>query len=156
MSTLRLRPATAADVAHCERLLRSLPLWFGIEEAIVRYVEDARSLPTWVAELEGAIVGFVTMRKHNGATCEIIVMAVDPARHRAGIGRALVEQVRAAAKQDGCTYLMVKTLGPSRENEEYARTRRFYEALGFLPLEETTAFWGERNPCLILVTPVQA
>jgi hypothetical protein len=45
----------------------------------------------------------------------------------------------------------VKTLGPSHPSEAFARTRRFYEALGFIPIEETTAFWGESNPCLILV-----
>jgi hypothetical protein len=45
----------------------------------------------------------------------------------------------------------VKTLGPSHPDVHYARTRSFYEALGFIGLEETTAFWGEANPCLIMV-----
>jgi len=34
---------------------------------------------------------------------------------------------------------------------EYARTRAFYRALGFLPLEERTDIWGPENPCLISV-----
>ena len=33
----------------------------------------------------------------------------------------------------------MKTLGPSRPSEPYARTRDFYEAQGFVPLEERTA-----------------
>jgi hypothetical protein len=45
----------------------------------------------------------------------------------------------------------VKTLGPSRRSERYERTRRFYEARGFVPLEELAGFWDENNPCLILV-----
>jgi len=32
-----------------------------------------------------------------------------------------------------------------------SRTRSFYAAMGFLPLEETTAFWGEDQPCLAMV-----
>jgi len=47
--------------------------------------------------------------------------------------------------------MQVKTLGPSRPNEEYARTRAFYEVMGFRPLEEFPQFWDEKNPCLILV-----
>ena len=47
--------------------------------------------------------------------------------------------------------MQVKTLGPSHPSERYARTRTFYEALDFIPLEETTSFWGVGNPCLILV-----
>jgi hypothetical protein len=39
----------------------------------------------------------------------------------------------------------------SHPDVNYARTRSFYEALGFIGLEETTAFWGEANPCLIMV-----
>jgi len=45
----------------------------------------------------------------------------------------------------------VKTRGPSSPNIFYARTQAFYEAMGFTPLLETTAFWGERDPTLLLV-----
>jgi hypothetical protein len=47
--------------------------------------------------------------------------------------------------------LQVKTLGPSHPDPFYRRTRAFYEAQGFVPLEETTAFWGEDNPTLVMV-----
>ena len=29
----------------CDRILHALPLWFGIEQSIVEYVEEVRSLP---------------------------------------------------------------------------------------------------------------
>ena len=48
-------------------------------------------------------------------------------------------------------YLQVKTLGPSRPDDEYERTRRFYEARGFVALEEMFGVWAEDNPMLILV-----
>jgi hypothetical protein len=40
---------------------------------------------------------------------------------------------------------------PSRfPDEGYARTREFYTALGFRPLEELPDLWPD-NPCLIMV-----
>ena len=74
--------------------------------------------------------------------------------HRAGIGRRIVERVEAGLTTNGVRLLEVKTLGPSGGSEEYARTRAFYEAIGFLPLEERTDIWGPENPCLILVKPL--
>jgi hypothetical protein len=50
--------------------------------------------------------------------------------------------------------LQVKTFGPSGASIEYERTRAFYDAVGFLPLEERTDIWGPGNPCLILVRPL--
>ena len=35
----------------------------------------------------------------------------------------------------------------------YARTRHFYEKMGFLPLEETD-LWGADTPSLIMVKPL--
>jgi hypothetical protein len=48
------------------------------------------------------------------------------------------------------TLVQVKTLGPSRPDANYARTRLFYEASGFQPLEELHGLWGV-NPCLIMI-----
>ena len=49
--------------------------------------------------------------------------------------------------------LEVKTLGPSHPDPGYARTRRVYEKMGFLALEETD-LWGEDTPCLIMGKPL--
>ena len=78
-------------------------------------------------------------------------MGVLPDRHRRGIGRALVEAAAADAAAQGTRLLHVEDAGPSHPSVGYARTRSFYEALGFIAMEETTAIWGEANPCLILV-----
>lgn len=49
--------------------------------------------------------------------------------------------------------LQVKTIGPSRIDSAYARTRRFYAASGFVPVEEFTQVWPG-YPCLLLVLPI--
>jgi ribosomal-protein-alanine N-acetyltransferase len=139
----------------CETLLRSLPQWFGIEKAIVEYTRMAESLPMLVAELGGQIIGFVSIEFHNAHTAEIHVMAVREEHHRSGAGRALVSAAETLARKRGASFLMVKTLGPSRKHEPYARTREFYLGVRFLPLHESLTIWGEQNPCLLLAKNLQ-
>jgi len=55
-----------------------------------------------------------------------------------------------STRDAGVEYLQVKTLGPSRPDDNYAATRAFYESVGFRPLEETS-LWGDVNPCLFMV-----
>lgn len=43
------------------------------------------------------------------------------------------------AKESSARYLTLKTLSASQPNEFYARTRKFYEAWGFVPIEEFPA-----------------
>jgi len=141
----------AGEAVACERILRALPDWFGIERALVAYVHDVDVLETLVAELEGEVAGFLAVRRHNPHAAEIHVMAVAPQHHRTGIGRRLVEQAQTMLRAAGVVLLQVKTRGPSAPDPGYAKTHAFYQALGFLPLEETTVFWGEADPCLIMV-----
>jgi|TARA_B100001964_G_scaffold196955_1_gene221771 GNAT superfamily N-acetyltransferase len=136
--------------ALCDRILRGLPDWFGIEEAIVNYVRDLQNMETWIAEADGECVGFSAINQHNEYSAEIHVMAVAEEYHRQGIGRQLVEHSEATLLSRSVEFLQVKTLSPSRPNTHFERTRRFYERMGFRPLEENL-LWGERNPCLIMV-----
>ena len=135
----------------CIPIIRSLPDWFGIEAAILNYEREIGLLPTFLAKADGRVVGFLSLKQHTPFAAEIHVMAVHPEAQHGGIGRALVETSDAYARSLGIEYMQVKTLGPSRPDDHYARTRLFYEALGFRPLEETTGIWDENNPCLILV-----
>ncbi len=77
-------------------------------------------------------------------------MGVRRARHGQGIGTALLRAAEEYLSARGVEYLQVKTLGPSDPDAGYARTRAFYDARGFAPLEELHDLW-EHNPCLLLV-----
>ena len=143
-------PAERSRIA--EAVLRDLPEWFGIEESTREYTESAAMLPTFVVEPD---VGFLSIKQHTPAAAEIYVMGVRRAHHRQGIGRALVEEAESWCRAQGIRYLHVKTLGPSRRSDGYAATRAFYEALGFVPLEELHGLWDEANPTLILVKDVR-
>jgi GNAT superfamily N-acetyltransferase len=135
----------------CEPILRSLPGWFGIEEAIVHYSIEIDRLPTFLACDAGRVIGFLSLKQHNPFSAEVYVMGIRPEMHRSGIGRALISQAQEWLKGQGFEYLQVKTLGPSHGDPSYARTRAFYLAVGFRPLEEFRQIWNEQNPCLVMV-----
>jgi coenzyme F420-0:L-glutamate ligase/coenzyme F420-1:gamma-L-glutamate ligase len=144
-------PAERSRIA--EAVLRALPEWFGIEEATQGYIDAAATLPTFVVEPD---LGFLCLKQHTPRAAELSVMGVRPEQHRRGIGRALVAAAESWCRAHGIRYLQVKTLGPSRADPEYDRTRAFYEAMGFVPLEELHGLWDEENPALLLVKDVAA
>ena len=132
-------------------VLRDLPEWFGIEASTAGYIEAAATLPTFAVEPD---VGFVCLKQHTSRAAELYVMGVQREQHRRGTGRALVAAAEAWCRAHGILYLHVKTLGPSRPSRGYDATRAFYEALGFVPLEELHGLWDEENPALLLVKDV--
>lgn len=148
----------APDPASVQRLLHRLPTWFGIESSVVEYVESARRLPAYLAWPHdppaglppGLAAGALLAVRHFPRSAEIYLMAVDPAVHRQGAGRALVTALESDLVADGVEFLQVKTLGPAHPDPGYARTRQFYASVGFQPLEEITGLWPG-HPCLIMV-----
>jgi ribosomal protein S18 acetylase RimI-like enzyme len=147
---LTIRPMRPAEAEACERILHSLPDWFGIEEALVQYVRDLPLLETLVAVHDQTIDGFIAIRIHNPSSAEVHVMGVRPELHGRGIGRSLLVAAEASLRARSVAFLEVKTLGPGRPDVHYQRTRGFYERMGFLPLEENE-LWGAANPCLIMI-----
>ena len=135
----------------CVPLLRLNADWFGIEASILNYEREIEHLPTFLAKAGDCPLGFLSLTQHTLHSAEILVMAVHPDAQRGGIGRALVEAAEAYARGLSVEYMQVKTLGPSNPDPGYAKTRAFYEALGFRPMEEFKQIWDEHNPCLILV-----
>jgi GNAT superfamily N-acetyltransferase len=137
-----------------ERLLRLLPGWFGIESSVLEYVADARTRPAYLAWPDGQQAaepgGVLLAARHSPASAEIYLMAVDPAWHRRGAGRALVAALEADLIAEGVEFLQVKTQGPARPDAGYAKTRQFYASVGFQPLEEIFGLWPGL-PCLIMI-----
>jgi len=135
----------------CSNILHALPEWFQIEKSIQDYALQAEKLPTFAAKMDNKIVGFLTLKIHTSSAAEISVMGVVKEHQRKGIGKALLEKSEEYLRKKGFKFLTVKTLSPSIEDENYAKTRRFYQANGFFPLEEFKTIWDENNPCLYMV-----
>jgi len=139
------------DGTICETILRALPDWFGIEDAILQYVDFARQSPTILAYVDDTPIGFLSIKLHSAYTAEIYVMGVLPDYHRLGVGQTMVASAEDYLRKQDIEFLQVKTLSASHPDPNYARTRKFYQALGFREAEEFPTLWGESNPCLMLI-----
>jgi GNAT superfamily N-acetyltransferase len=148
---MMIRPLVGGDIHACAALLARLPQWFGMPEANAAYIESLSRVPAFVAVDGDAIVGFLAMERRAFRSAEISVLGVEPARHRQGIGRALVAAAEKWCGNEKVVWLHVKTRGPSTYDDDYERTRRFYLAVGFEVLYESLTEWGPRNAALVLV-----
>jgi GNAT superfamily N-acetyltransferase len=138
----------------CGRLLALVPEWFGLPEANQRHRAIAETHPNVVAHAGDDPVGLLTLIRHSPHAAEIHLMVVHRAWHRRGIGRRLLAAVEERLRVEGVAFLQVKTLSASCADEGYARTRRFYDAMGFVVLEEMPDLWGPSNPATILIKAI--
>jgi GNAT superfamily N-acetyltransferase len=152
--SLSIEHRPAGSGAICRTILAGLPEWFGLPASNAEYENLAEAGPAVVALEDGEPVGLMLLKDHFGETLEIYFLAVRRDRHRAGVGRALVEQAEAAAAAAGARFLSVKTRGPSKPYAPYERTRRFYQGMGFTALEEFPDLWDPENPALFMAKTV--
>lgn len=126
-----------------ERILRTLPDWFGVEDDLMKYAEDTKRYPTFAAIHSDQVVGFITLRPHFSHAWELHCLAVDAAMRRQRVGASLHAHAQQYLADQGAMFLQVKTVASSYPSDAYAQTRAFYEALGYHPLEIFTNFWRE-------------
>ena len=149
-----IRPLEPRDADACDAIVAGLPDWFGLAEGIRDAATAVRTHEGWVAEDDSQVVGFLTLVHPYPTTSEISWMSVRRDLHRTGVGRALVEAAVEARATRGVRLLTVKTLSDREDpGPEYARTRAFYLANGFVPVAELE-IWGPENPCQLLARPV--
>jgi len=138
---------------ECAAILGQLPEWFGMPASNTAYAALADEHGAYLFERDGVAIAVMILKDHGPSATEIYLLAVAPSAHRQGIGKALIEHARQFARARGAKYLTAKTRGPSAPYEPYERTRAFWLAMGFTPLEEFVEIWGPENPCLFMVLP---
>lgn len=152
--TLREIQAPEEKASLCLDILHALPDWFGIESAIAEYAKHSAELP-FFAVFEGEKpVGFAAVEQHTRYAAELAVCGILPAYQRQGLGRRLMEACEAYCISQSIPYLTVKTLDATAQSEAYEKTRTFYRALGFVPIEVFPTLWDEANPCLLMLKPL--
>ena len=166
-----VRTLGRSDAAH--DILGELPEWFGIDRFTHEYVEAAAKFPNYVAvavpeaapsggapapaiEADGGkipsedVLGVLLVDQRYPTSAEVHLLAVRRKHHRGGIGRTLMRRVEDDLRAQGVRLLSVKTLGPSASDPDFDRTRAFYTACGFHPVEEFPDLWVD-NPCMLMV-----
>jgi ribosomal protein S18 acetylase RimI-like enzyme len=140
------------DSAVARVILEALPEWFGLADARETYITNASRLPMIIAQTHvGEAIGFLSLWRHTEAAAEAYVLGVHREHHRQGCGRAMFDAAERRLAAEGVRYLTVKTLAADRRDQNYAATRRFYQAIGFEPVEVFPALWNEDNPCLLMI-----
>ena len=132
------------------QILEALPEWFGIPESTENYISESAEQDMYVAFDDEKQVGFICLKETGKDTVELAVMGILKEYHRKGIGRQLFENAKKAAKDNGYSFIQVKTVQMGRY-KEYDDTNKFYLSLGFKELEVFPTLWDEWNPCQVYV-----
>ncbi|MEM1166411.1 MAG: GNAT family N-acetyltransferase [Planctomycetota bacterium] len=145
---------TPAERSHaCARIIEALPDWLGQPDANRAYIAAVANCETFGAEHAGEIVGALALRSFFTHTADIYWLGILPDYHRCRIGTHLVTGAIEHATCAGHRWMVVETLSPRSADEHYARTRRFYEAMGFEPLLEHRAD-DPVNPMMWMIKPL--
>jgi len=135
-------------------ILADLPEWFGLPDSTAEYVECSKELPFW-AEMEGdKAIGFISLKETGKATSEIYVMGVLQTSHGHGIGKKLFEVFYTYAKNQGYSFIQVKTVKEGCY-KEYDKTIGFYKKIGFNEFECFPTLWDEWNPCQVFIMAIK-
>ena len=143
-------------IETCLAIAKELPDYFN-EQGISDMSQDIQRHFLYVAMSSNGIVGFAIINEKSDYVAEISWMAVKSERHRQGIGSALVDHLDVDLKSQGFRVLEVKTLATHADisgfERTYAKTKQFYEKVGFLHLETIDPYpaWEPGNPCAIYI-----
>jgi ribosomal protein S18 acetylase RimI-like enzyme len=154
-----LRPLRPLDGPACDAIVASLPYHFGDEQGLAACARAVRASEGLVAEVGGAVAGFVTWRVWYDRSFEITWMAVHAGHRRRGIGGRLVETLAGSAPVH-VRFLVVTTLSEATPEpgvrDGYGGTRAFYEGHGFDPVWDPEGWWNERNQAVLMVRPLDS
>jgi len=131
-------------------------MWFGIEQATLMYVQDTTKMPTFAVEEEQRLIAFLTLREHFPQAWEVHCIAVSADARGKGYGSKLLAHSEAWLVARGVEFLQVKTVAATSRSREYAETRKFYEARGFVALEIFPELWDSWNPALQCIKRLRA
>lgn len=153
---LAIRPLSSdAASAACARIITLLPDWFGLPDYNAAYIAGVADCHCLGAMDGGQCHGLIALREHYGSTTEIWWMGVDPARHRQGIGAALIGAAVDHARKHGFRDMVLMTLSEESDDPGYAATRHFYLSQGFRPLVRDHMADAD-NPLMWMIRPVLA
>jgi ribosomal protein S18 acetylase RimI-like enzyme len=102
-------------------------------------ISEARNCTTLVAEVEGRVMGFLTLEPHASGDIELTRFYVDPKVRGHGVGGKLWQRALAQLTAGDTRAILVNVFGDNRDG------RRFYERLGFALIEETTTTVGDQT-----------
>ncbi len=150
----RIRDA-GLKAAISRKILESLRDWFEVDASREKYIADCADWEFFASSEEDGYTGFLCLKETGKDTVELAVMGVLKEYHRKGLGKALFEEAKKTALQDGYSFMQVKTVKMG-VYADYDITNRFYRSLGFREFEVMEDLWGKDNPCQIYVMSLRS
>lgn len=130
-------------------VLEGLPEWFGIEEAVIHYVEDSKEQIVFGAfDLYGNAIACICLKETSNVVLEVSVIGVNKDYQRKGIGKLLMSIAIKYAGDNCYRLLQVKTIELGHF-VTYDQTNEFYKSQGFFEFEVFPSLWNPAHPCQI-------
>ena len=113
------------------------PDWQTSQRRDVEEVLADEKTTVWVAEEDGAVVGFAAAILHPAELMgEVRMVAVDPDHQNHGLGTELTDVATDSMQAAGMTHAVVSTGG----DHGHAPARRIYEKAGYTPFPGVNYF----------------
>jgi ribosomal-protein-alanine N-acetyltransferase len=141
--TIRLAlRADAASIAGMSRDLIEHGLgWSWHGRRVLRSIDDARTNVAVATEGEGPPIGFGIMKYHDDEA-HLLLLAVQPAHGRRGIGSALVGWLESSARVAGIGQVYLEARAGN------AAARAFYRRLGYGEIQRVPGYYQGVEPSI--------
>jgi GNAT superfamily N-acetyltransferase len=117
--------------------LHHRPDWRTKQQRDVESVLADEKATVWIAERDGAVVGFAAAILHADEQMgELWMMAVDPDQQNHGLGTELTNVATDWMREAGMTHAVISTGG----DDGHAPARRTYEKAGYSPFPGVNYF----------------
>jgi GNAT superfamily N-acetyltransferase len=142
-SAIRLRALRPGDRAPLEAILRATNVFNEPEIAVALELIDAPASAGYrfvVAEVASRVGGYACYGATplTQGTYDLYWIAVDPALHGAGVGRALMKAAEDAIREEGGRLMLIETAS----KPSYDKTRAFYVARGCTEVARIQDFYA--------------
>ena len=151
---MKLEIKRTKNVKGTLEIAKNLPDYFN-EKGLLQISKDVKRHHLFGVFIGKKMVGFATYKKVNRDVLEITWLGISLEFQRRGIGGKLVQE-SLRQMRNKYKLCIVKTLADSDSSKPYKKTRAFYKAIGFIPLEPISPYpgWDSDNPCQIFVKPL--
>lgn len=120
----------------CRLITATLPEWFGIPDANLRYAHGMLSRISFAASIDDNYIGLITIEFPSPTNATIYWMAVSKAFQNKSVGKKLLRKAEQYCYEQGYSSLTVETLSPKQNIVPTLKLYYFYERCGFKPLFE--------------------
>ena len=154
MNRLTVRAGDIEDMGYIQRLSKKVFERYGpYEETLPEWLK-AGTTATIVAQIKNKRVGFAMLGppiygRYLPRICELLAIAVDPKKHRKGIGNFLMKEILLMAERMEVQKLILHT------GLDNLAGQNLFKKCGFVPCEIKRDFYPEGQHALMMIKEIR-